>query len=116
VFVAASALKAPAWERTLAEADPAAPHLVFDWNPDGATNDLDAAAALVDASVDGPVDTALCPHGGGPPSCWCRPPLPGLPLAFARAHVVDLVRSTLVGTGPAHKTLATALGARYLEV
>ena len=47
-----------------------------------------------------------------PPSCWCRPPLPGLPLAFARAHDVDPARSMLVGLSPAHRALATALGAR----
>ena len=56
------------------------------------------------------------PHRGGPPICWCRPPLPGLPLAFARAHGVDPARSTLIGTSPAHKTLATTLGARYVAV
>jgi len=52
------------------------------------------------------IASALCPHAAGPPSCWCRPPLPGLPLAFARAHGVDPSRSVLVGNGPAHKTLA----------
>ena len=56
----------------------------------------------------------VCPHGGGPPVCWCRPPLPGLPLAFARAHAVDPARSILVGTSPAHRTLAAALGARLV--
>ena len=43
-------------------------------------------------------------------------PCPGLPLAFARAHGVDPARSLLVGTGTAHKTLAAALGARYVQV
>lgn len=43
-------------------------------------------------------------------------PLPGLPLAFAREHEVDPSRSILVGTGPAHRTLATTLGARYMPV
>ena len=91
-----------------------APHLVFDWRPDGS---VDALAAEVDASpreVSGAGRGALCPHPGGPPTCWCRPPLPGLSLAFARAHGVDLARSILVGTSPAHRTLATTLGARYV--
>jgi D-glycero-D-manno-heptose 1,7-bisphosphate phosphatase len=60
------------------------------------------------------VESALCPHPAGPPSCWCRPPLPGLPLAFAREHDVDPARSILIGAGPAHRTLATTLGARYV--
>ena len=66
--------------------------------------------------VTGPVETALCPHPGGPPACWCRPPLPGLALAFARVHGIDLSRSILIGTGPAHRTLATTLGSRYVGV
>ena len=116
VFVAAAAVKAHGWESALAQADPAAPHLVFDWNPDRTTSNLTAAADLVAAAVSGPVESALCPHGGGPPSCWCRPPLPGLPLAFARARGVDSSRSILVGMGPAHRTLATTLGSRYVPV
>jgi hypothetical protein len=39
-----------------------------------------------------------------------------LPLAFAREHGVDASRSTLVGTGPAHRALAGALGAGYVAV
>ena len=112
VLVAAQALRQPGWERALAEADPSAPHLVFDWKPDGTVAELAKDAARLAGEVAGPVETALCPHGGGPPRCWCRPPLPGLPLVFARAHGVDLARSLLLGTSPAHKTLATALGAR----
>jgi hypothetical protein len=39
-----------------------------------------------------------------------------LPLAFARAHAIDPARSLLVGTGPAHRTLAAALGAGFTLV
>jgi histidinol phosphatase-like enzyme len=70
---------------------------------------------MLAAEVSGPVESALCPHPAGPPTCWCRPPLPGLPLAFARAQGVDPSGSLLVGTGPAHRTLAATLGARYRE-
>ena len=114
VFVAAAALRQPGWERALEQGDRDAPHLVFDWSPDGTADALDDAVARLSAEVSGPVESALCPHPAGPPSCWCRPPLPGLPLAFARAHGVDPSRSILVGTGPAHRTLATTLGARYV--
>jgi hypothetical protein len=116
IFVAAAALKEPGWEHALEQGDRRAAHLVFDWSPDGAPDALAAVAAVLSDKVSGPVESALCPHGGGPPSCWCRPPLPGLPLAFARAHGVDPSRSILVGTGPAHRTLATTLGARYVPV
>jgi len=108
VFVGAAALEAGSWS----DPDPDAPHLVFDWRPDGSPVDLAGLAAR----FEGQVEIAVCPHGGGPPRCWCRPPLPGLPLAFAREHGVDPARSTLVGTSPAHKTLANTLGARYVAV
>jgi histidinol phosphatase-like enzyme len=58
----------------------------------------------------------VCPHGGGPPACWCRPPLPGLPLTFARRAGVDPARSVLIGVSPAHRTLAAALGSTYVGV
>jgi hypothetical protein len=115
VFVAASALAAPGWERAVAEAAPSAPHLLFDWRADGRLEDLAPHAARLSTVVGGPVETAVCPHGGGPPICWCRPPLPGLVLAFARRHGVDPARSTLIGTSTAHRTLATTLGARFVE-
>ena len=116
VFVAAAALSRPGWEEALEQAGPAAPHLVFDWSPNATPDALAAVAADLAQVVSGPVEAALCPHGGGPPTCWCRPPLPGLPLAFARAGGVDPTRSVFVGTSPAHRTLATTLGARYVAI
>jgi hypothetical protein len=111
-FVAARALEMDGFDADALSG----PVLVFDWRPDGSDADLAAEVAAVAPSLPGPVEVALCPHGGGPPSCWCRPPLPGLPLAFARAHGLDLPRSAVVGTGPAHRTLARALGARYVQL
>jgi AAA domain len=116
VFVAAGALKQPDWEETLEQGDRGAPHLVFDWQPGGSGDALAPAVADLAAQVSGRVESALCPHDAGPPTCWCRPPLPGLPLAFARQHRIDPSRSILIGTGPAHRTLAGTLGARYVDV
>jgi len=65
--------------------------------------------------VVGPVEGASCPHPGGPPACWCRPPLPGLPLAFAHRHQLDPMQSVLIGVTSTHRRLASALGARYVE-
>ena len=111
VVVAAPVLAEPGWERALERCDREAPHLVYDWSPEGDRSRLAVAAARVAALVSGPVEAALCPHAAGPPSCWCRPPLPGLPLTFAREHGVDLSRSLLIGSAPAHRTLANTLGA-----
>jgi aryl-alcohol dehydrogenase-like predicted oxidoreductase/predicted kinase len=116
VFVAAAVLRQPGWERALDPARSAAPHLVFDWRPNGSAEELEPCAARLRAAVAGPVSGAVCPHGGGPPSCWCRPPLPGLPLAFAHEHGVDPARSIVIGCRPAHRTLASALAARYVPV
>ncbi len=116
VFVAAAALKQPGWQRTVAGLDPSAPHLVFDWIADGAPDALAPLVALLGELVSGPVDGAVCPHGGGPPRCWCRPPLPGLPLAFAHARGLDPARCTVAGTSAAHRTLASTLGARFVPI
>ncbi len=80
--------------------DPSVPHLVFGWQ---LPRDVTLPGAVV----------ASCPHPGGPPACWCRPPLPGLILAFCHDHSVDPARSVLVGTTARHRALATALGARF---
>jgi hypothetical protein len=118
VLVAATAVGVTGWESVLADASPSSSHLVFDWRPD-ADEDGDELALVVDAIskvATGLVDAAVCPHPAGPPVCWCRPPLPGLALAFARARDVDLSRSVVVGASPAHRTLANTLGARCLTV
>jgi aryl-alcohol dehydrogenase-like predicted oxidoreductase len=113
VFVAAASLADSGWREVIRESAPASPHLVFDWAPEGGT--LDEGVALLRTEATGVVESAVCPHPGGPPSCWCRPPLPGLPLAFARRHGIDVSRSVLVGVSAAHRTLATTLGARYVS-
>jgi aryl-alcohol dehydrogenase-like predicted oxidoreductase len=96
--------------------DRSLPHLVFDWRPSGTVADLATEVAALASVVAGPVEAALCPHPAGPPTCWCRPPLPGLVLDFARRYGVDPARAAVVGAGPAHRTLANALGARYVSV
>src|SRR5262249_20612880 len=70
------------------------PRLVFGWRP-------------------GEPGPGICPPPAGPPTCWCRPPLPGLPLVLARAHGVDPTKSVLVGRSAAHRQLAEAIGARF---
>jgi aryl-alcohol dehydrogenase-like predicted oxidoreductase len=111
VFLAVAAA-----ENALGQTDADAPHLVFDWRPGGQPDALADIVSQLAVRVAGPVEGALCPHPGGPPVCWCRPPLPGLLLAFARAHDVDPTRSTLFGASSAHRTLANAVGARYVDL
>jgi AAA domain len=110
VLVAAAAVPSLA-----ADLDRGLPHLVFDWRPDGAPADLDPEVAALAAVVTGPVEGALCSHPAGPPTCWCRPPLPGLALDFARRHGADPARITIVSASPAHRTLANTLGAGFVS-
>jgi hypothetical protein len=114
VFIAAATFRSGGWQEAVGRGDPQAPHLIFDWNPGGASDALHPLLSALAAEVSGTVQGALCPHGGGPPRCWCRPPLPGLPLAFAQQHAADPERSMVIGTTPTHRTLAASLGARYI--
>jgi hypothetical protein len=114
VFVARAALEGEGLRDAVARQPAEAPYLVFDWAPDGSADDLAPAAQRLAAELGTAVESAVCPHGAGPPTCWCRPPLPGLLLEFARRHRVDTARSTLVGASPAHRALAATLGARYV--
>jgi aryl-alcohol dehydrogenase-like predicted oxidoreductase/predicted kinase len=81
--------------------------LIFGWRPGIRESEL---ARMRDA-FGAPV--RCCPHPGGPPRCWCRPPLPGLLLEFALQHEVDLARSVVLGAKPVHAAMARALGATY---
>jgi hypothetical protein len=83
------------------------PALVFGWRPGISESEL---ARMQD---DFGVAVRCCPHPGGPPRCWCRPPLPGLLIEFALRHQVDPARSVVLGTKPAHAALARVLGAEY---
>jgi hypothetical protein len=87
---------------------PAGPALLFDWRPHASAAERDAFAAAHPQHT-----VAWCAHPAGPPACWCRPPLPGLLLAFAHSHQLDLSRCTLYGNSDAHQVMAGVVGARY---
>ncbi|MBX3186247.1 MAG: aldo/keto reductase [Labilithrix sp.] len=87
--------------------------LVFGWIPDASPALVASTTALLREAHG--AELALCTHLAGPPLCWCRPPLPGLWLAFARAHGLDARASVLVGTGASHASMARALEMTYLE-
>lgn len=92
-----------------------APALVIAWRPStksplsGVRGQSEPVVAIEGTQLPPGVELAVCPHDAGPPTCWCRPPLPGLAIAWARKHDVDLSRSRFVGESPAFKTLARVL-------
>jgi aryl-alcohol dehydrogenase-like predicted oxidoreductase len=88
------------------------------WRPQVASGEVtagDVAASFDRARELLGLDIALacCPHAAGPPVCWCRKPLPGLVLEFARRDGVGLGHSVSVGRAPADRTLAQRLGLTY---
>ena len=83
------------------------------WQPNA--SDAWIAAMRANAEKDG-AQFVYCTHDGGPARCWCRPPLPGLLLAYAASHGVDLARSVVIGSTSAHRKMADAVGARFEQM
>ncbi len=61
------------------------------------------------------IEVEYCPHGAGPPTCWCRKPLPGLGVLFIQRHTLDASRCIYVGAGPQDPGFARRLGFQYRE-
>jgi aryl-alcohol dehydrogenase-like predicted oxidoreductase/predicted kinase len=85
------------------------------WLPGVSDGAFAGIAARLRDALGAPIELARCAHAAGPPVCWCRKPLPGLGLALARAHDLDLARSIVVGRGAADRGFAARLGARFDE-
>lgn len=73
---------------------------------------LDALLAAEGVALDA---TYTCPHGPDD-ACDCRKPLPGMALAAARDHGLDLGRSLVFGDKAADLGLARAVGATAVLV
>lgn len=120
VFVAAAVLDPPypphaaalRWLRAHIEAG----HVPFAlaWDPQGAGPSPEAWART-SAELGHAIPRLSCPHPAGAPICWCRPPLPGLAIAAAHAHGLDLSRSVLLGRTAADRSLAQAVGLAFTD-
>ena len=85
--------------------------LGLSWQPDAA-----AAAALpghVNALLGFSIEVEHCPHGAGPPRCWCRKPLPGLGVLLIHRHRLDPAQCIYIAAGPADPGFARKLGFVY---
>lgn len=94
------------------------PCLVFAWRPEadpGWIGRVSSRLAELSERTGRAIELGICPHPAGPPVCWCRPPLPGLWLAFAERHRLDTEQSVLVAASAAHETMARALGMRLVQ-
>lgn len=95
-------------------------HLILglSWQPemaDGTRTAANVAAvfARMNALVGLPIEVEYCPHPAGPPSCWCRKPLPGLGVLLIHRHRLDPARCVYVGGGTADPGFARKLGFAY---
>ncbi len=62
------------------------------------------------------IEVLYCPHGAGPPICWCRKPLPGLGVVFIQRYHLDPPQCIYVGDGPQDPGFARRLGFQYCDV
>jgi aryl-alcohol dehydrogenase-like predicted oxidoreductase/histidinol phosphatase-like enzyme/predicted kinase len=90
------------------------------WQPEiaageRAAGEVDAAFARMQALLGVTMDVLYCPHGAGPPVCWCRKPLPGLGVLAIERHRLDPRRCLFVGAGPQDPGFARRLGFEYRE-
>jgi aryl-alcohol dehydrogenase-like predicted oxidoreductase/histidinol phosphatase-like enzyme len=94
--------------------------LGLSWQPEIAEklmtqSELDAGFARMQELLGVSIDVEYCPHAAGPPTCWCRKPLPGLGVVFIQRHRLDARQCIYVGAGPQDPGFARRLGFQYRE-
>jgi len=94
--------------------------LGISWQPEVAAGtmtveEVEAVFARTHELLGGGIDHAWCPHGDGPPVCWCRKPLPGLGVVLIERHRLDPARCLYVGREASDRAFARALGLTYRE-
>jgi aryl-alcohol dehydrogenase-like predicted oxidoreductase len=103
---------------SLVGAPPSAPCLVYGWRPEiteeGAAR-LREAVEAAGRATSRAVELAICAHRAGRPICWCRPPLPGMLLAFAHRQGIDFRASAMIGQSASDRALARTLELQWIE-
>ena len=61
------------------------------------------------------IEMSYCPHGAGPPRCWCRKPLPGLGVIVIERHRLDPSQCIYIGSGSQDPGFARKLGFTYVR-
>ena len=94
--------------------------LGLSWRPEIADRTLtqeqaDAGFGRMQELLGASIEVLYCPHGGGPPVCWCRKPLPGLGVVFIQQYRLDPSRCIYVGAGPQDPGFARRLGFQYRD-
>jgi aryl-alcohol dehydrogenase-like predicted oxidoreductase/predicted kinase/histidinol phosphatase-like enzyme len=94
--------------------------LGMSWQPEIAeglqsTAGADAVFARMNHLLALDIAVAYCPHAAGPPTCWCRKPLPGLGVLFVQHYELDASTCLYVGEGPQDPGFARRLGFQYRD-
>ena len=92
--------------------------LGLSWQPDVADGkrsreDVEAGFAKMNEALGLAIEVDYCPHGAGPPRCWCRKPLPGLGVLLIHRHHLDPAACIYVGDGAQDAGYAQRLGFSY---
>ncbi len=74
---------------------------------------VDAVLARMQEMLGLSIDVQYCPHGAGPPTCWCRKPLPGLGVVFIQRYLLDVSQCIYVGAGAQDPGFARRLGFQH---
>jgi aryl-alcohol dehydrogenase-like predicted oxidoreductase/histidinol phosphatase-like enzyme/predicted kinase len=95
--------------------------LAISWEPEMTEQNADAAdvearLARLRAELALDIEFHYCPHGAGPPVCWCRKPLPGLGVLVIHRHQLDPAQCIYVGAGAQDPPFARRLGFQYRDV
>ena len=90
------------------------------WQPEIAegTRTPDAARAVfarMQELMGVEIEVEHCPHAAGPPTCWCRKPLPGLGVLFIHRYRLDPAHCIYVGAGAQDPGFARRLGFAYVD-
>jgi aryl-alcohol dehydrogenase-like predicted oxidoreductase/predicted kinase/histidinol phosphatase-like enzyme len=75
----------------------------------------DASFARLQDQLGVSIEVLYCPHAAGPPTCWCRKPLPGLGVVFIQRHRLDPSQCIYVGSSPLDRGFARRLGFEYRD-
>jgi adenylate kinase family enzyme len=89
--------------------------IVLSWQPSKARADVEAAFSAAAERAGLSIEFDCCPHGAGPPRCWCRKPLPGLGVAAIYRHRLDPARCLYIGDGSMDPGFARKLGFVFRE-
>lgn len=92
--------------------------LGLSWQPDVADGkraaaDVAAVFAKMNELLGFDLEVEYCPHAAGPPTCWCRKPLPGLGVLLIHRHQLEPAGCLFVGDGPQDAGYAQRLGFSY---